>query len=114
MSTTLYIKAVPGLKFMVERKPKVRISETTPIAVKASHYYRKAIKDKDLIELSAQEWATYLAARSAATTTTTAAPAAPSAAAAPVATGAATTTSAAPSASSTTASAASANSTAAN
>ena len=66
MAITLYIKAAPGIKFMLEGKPKVRISETAPIAVHASHYYRKAIKDKDLIELSAQEWADYLAARSAA------------------------------------------------
>jgi hypothetical protein len=64
MSITLYIKAAPGMKFMVEGKPKTRISEKTPLAVKASHYYRKAIKDKDLIELSKQEWDAYQATRS--------------------------------------------------
>ena len=110
MSITLYIKAAPGMKFALEGKPKVRISETVPIAVEASHYYRKAIKDQDLIELSAQEWADYLAARSAAEVSTAdaAAPAdvtAPAAAAAPAAIAP---TGATPTASSTKASAASA------
>jgi len=118
MAITLYIKAAPGMKFMLEGKPKVRISETAPIAVHASHYYRKAIKDKDLIELSAEEWGDYLAARSAAqtgtvdanaATTDDAAAAAPGAAAAPsaAAPSAVAQTGAAPSASSTKASAAS-------
>jgi hypothetical protein len=60
-STNLYIKAAPGMKFTVEGKPKVRISDTKPIAVTPSHYYRKAIMDSDLIELTAQEWADYQA-----------------------------------------------------
>jgi hypothetical protein len=60
---TIFVKGAAGLKLPMEGAPRRYITEAEPVAVEASHYYRKAIADGDLVELSEQEWAAYQADR---------------------------------------------------
>lgn len=59
----LYVQAAPGLKLPREGAPRTYITDAEPVAVEGCHYYRKAIADGDLVELSADEWAACQAAR---------------------------------------------------
>lgn len=62
-TNTLHVKAAPGLRLPKEGAPYTYITDAEPVEVENVHYYRKAINDGDLIALSDDEWATYLAAR---------------------------------------------------
>ena len=55
----IYVKAAQGSQMPVEGKPRTYITDATPVAVEGSHYYRKAIIDGDLVELSEDEWAAF-------------------------------------------------------
>jgi hypothetical protein len=56
------VKAAPGLKVPKEGEPHKYITEGAPVQVPATHYYNKAIADRDLIELSAAQWGEHKAA----------------------------------------------------
>lgn len=60
---TIYVQGVAGLKLPKEAAPRSYITDAEPVAVEGSHYYRKAIADGDLVELSEDEWAKYQAGR---------------------------------------------------
>jgi hypothetical protein len=55
---TLNVKAAPGLQLPKEGAPRTYITDAAPVQVEASHYYRKAIADGDLVEVPAEEPAT--------------------------------------------------------
>lgn len=59
----LFVKGLPGQKMPKAGLPRTYITDAEPIAVEDCHYYRQAIKDGDLVELSATEWADYQAGR---------------------------------------------------
>lgn len=59
----LHVKAAPGLKLPKEGAPYTYITDAEPVEVENVHYYRKAINDGDLVALSDDEWAAWLAAR---------------------------------------------------
>lgn len=59
----LYVQAAPGLKLPKEGEPYSYITDAEPVAVPACHYYRKAILDGDLVELTGDQWAAFVAAR---------------------------------------------------
>lgn len=63
MQVTLHVKAAPGLKLPKEGAPTTYITDAEPVEVENVHYYRKAINDGDLVALTDDEWAAYLAAR---------------------------------------------------
>lgn len=77
----IHVKAVAGLKLPKEGSPLSYITEFEPVKVDGTHYYRKAIIDGDLVELSDKDWAAYIDARSkseaAAAASIAAAPAVP-------------------------------------
>jgi hypothetical protein len=60
---TMYVKAAPGLKFPREGEPRRYITDAEPESVIGSHFYRKAVTDGDLIELTAAEWSQAVAQR---------------------------------------------------
>lgn len=62
----LYVKAAPGLKMPKEGAPRTYITDAAPVQVEASHYYRKAIADGDLVEVSAEDFAAHQAAEQSA------------------------------------------------
>jgi hypothetical protein len=80
---TMYVKAAPDLKVPKEGSPRTYI--TAPEAVVPSHYYRKAVSDGDLVELTEKEWAAFVAERTAAEEAAAAAAATEAAAAKPAA-----------------------------
>ena len=49
----LHVKAAPGLKLPKEGNPRAYITDAEPVPVQASRYYRKAIADGDLVEVTA-------------------------------------------------------------
>jgi hypothetical protein len=57
------VKAAPGLKVPKESEPRKYITVDKPVQVVGSHYYRKAINDGDLIQLTEKEWEDHKAAR---------------------------------------------------
>jgi hypothetical protein len=59
----IYVKATTGLKFPKAGDPRNFITDQTPVPVEDSHYYRKAILDKDLVLLSDKEVADFKAAQ---------------------------------------------------
>jgi hypothetical protein len=69
----LYVKAAPGLKFPKEGAPRTYIEGTDPVAVEASHYYRKAITDGDLLPVPTEDWNAFQAATATADTAAVAA-----------------------------------------
>lgn len=60
---TLNVKAAAGLKLPKEGAPRAYITDAEPVQVEDSHYYRKAIGDGDLVELTDADWSSYIAAR---------------------------------------------------
>lgn len=56
MSILMYVQATTGLKVPKEGSPRVYITDTGIEPVKASHYYRKAISDGDLVEKTEKEF----------------------------------------------------------
>ncbi|WP_157889141.1 hypothetical protein [Herminiimonas arsenitoxidans] len=56
MSILMYVQATTGLKVPKEGNPRVYITGTDIEPVKASHYYRKAISDGDLVERTEKEF----------------------------------------------------------
>lgn len=52
---TLNVRAAPGLKMPKEGAPRTYITETETVQVPATHYYRKAIADGDLVEEQARQ-----------------------------------------------------------
>jgi hypothetical protein len=48
----LTVKAAPGLKVPREGNPRSYITEDESVLVEGSHYYRKAIIDGDLVEVT--------------------------------------------------------------
>jgi hypothetical protein len=54
--STIYVKASPGLNVPKEGNPRSYINDSEAVAVEGSHYYRKAVIDADLIQLSDDEW----------------------------------------------------------
>lgn len=61
---TIYVKAAANLKVPKEGQPRNYI--TGPEAVQDSHYYRIAIRDNDLVQLSQKEWDVFSAEQAAA------------------------------------------------
>ncbi|TCS38481.1 hypothetical protein EDC30_102220 [Paucimonas lemoignei] len=57
------VKAAPDLKVPYEGNPRKYITDGEPVLVPDVHYYRKAVAEGDLIEVTAKEWAEYDAAR---------------------------------------------------
>lgn len=55
----IYVQAATGLKLPKEGEPRNYITDATPVPVHASHYYRKAIADGDLLQLSDKEVAAF-------------------------------------------------------
>lgn len=51
---TIKVKAAPGLRFPMERRPKRHITDT-PVTVESTAYYRRAIADGDLIRVTEKE-----------------------------------------------------------
>lgn len=51
---TIKVKAAPGLRFPMERRPKRHITDT-PVTVESTAYYRRAIADGDLIQVTGKE-----------------------------------------------------------
>lgn len=51
---TIKVKAAPGLRFPMERRPKRHITDT-PVTVESTAYYRRAIADGDLIQMTEKE-----------------------------------------------------------
>jgi hypothetical protein len=60
---TVFVKGLPGQKMPMAGNPRTYITDAEAVAVEDSHYYRKAIADGDLVELSSEEWAAELAGR---------------------------------------------------
>jgi len=58
---TIYVKAAEGRKVPMEGRPRNYIAG--PQAVQDSHYYRMAIRDWDLLQLSQKEWDAFAAER---------------------------------------------------
>lgn len=52
----IYVKAAPGMKMPREGNPRSYITDSEPVPVEGSHYYRKAIADGDLVELTEKQW----------------------------------------------------------
>jgi hypothetical protein len=48
----LHVKAAPGLKLPKEGYPRAYITDAEAVPVQDSHYYRKAIGDGDLVEVT--------------------------------------------------------------
>jgi hypothetical protein len=63
----IYVKAAPGMKMPREGNPRSYIIDSEPVPVEGSHYYRKAIADGDLIELTEKQWNAHQDAMEAAT-----------------------------------------------
>lgn len=78
---TIYVQAAAGLKLPKEGAPRSYITDAEPVAVEGCHYYRKAIADGDLVELSELDFTAYQdrRERTAAAGVTDVAPAAKSA-----------------------------------
>lgn len=55
----IYVKAAEGLKVPKEGNPRSYITDAEPVQVEGSHYYRKAVIDGDLVELSEQDYADF-------------------------------------------------------
>ena len=60
---TIFVKAPPGQKLPKAGFPRTYITDAEPIEVEDCHYYRKALADGDLVELSESDWAAHLAGR---------------------------------------------------
>lgn len=63
MSGLIFIIAQAGLKLPLERNPRQYVTDAAPSTVEASHYYRKAINDGDVKELTEQERDEFFAKR---------------------------------------------------
>jgi methionine aminopeptidase len=46
---TINVKAAPGRTFPMERRVRKYITDQQPVAVESSAYYRRALKDGDLV-----------------------------------------------------------------
>jgi hypothetical protein len=64
----IYVKAAAGMKMPREGNPRSYITDSEPVQVEGSHYYRKAIADGDLVELTEKEWDAHQAALEATAT----------------------------------------------
>jgi len=62
----IYVKAASGLNVPKEGNPRAYITDGEPVPVEGTHYYRKAVLDGDLVELSDKEFADYQAKADAA------------------------------------------------
>ncbi len=49
---TINVKAAPGRKFPMERRVRKYITDQQPVAVESSAYYRRALQDGDLVQVS--------------------------------------------------------------
>lgn len=58
---TIFVQAATGLKLPKEGAPRTYVTDAAPVAVEGSHYYRKAIADGDLVELTEADYTARLA-----------------------------------------------------
>jgi hypothetical protein len=52
----IYVQAALGMKMPREGNPRSYITDSEPVPVEGSHYYRKAISDGDLVDLTEKQW----------------------------------------------------------
>jgi hypothetical protein len=60
---TMYLKAASGRRFPIEGNPRYYITDAEPHRVIGSHYYRKAVIDGDVVELTEKDWQDFVDAR---------------------------------------------------
>ena len=52
--SVIHVKAAPGTKMPKAGLPRTYINDADPVAVEDSHYYRRAIMDGDVIDVTAE------------------------------------------------------------
>lgn len=60
---TIFVKGLAGQKMPKAGAPRTYITDAEPVEVEDCHYYRKAIDDGDLVQLSQADWDKFVATR---------------------------------------------------